>query len=350
MIDPQGTKVDRVLKCDRQIVCCRFSPDRAYLFGAGYDGLLHRWKLDLDQHESFPAHRGWVESMVLQSDGKRIYTADSWGQVHCWPISDGKMAPIWTIAKSHATWLRRLAVSPDGKYVATCGNDNMARVFSAADGKALHELRGHTAHVMSVAFHPGGDTVATGDLFGTVKHWDLRSGKSVRDLQASKLYKKFHQYDQGGVRVMSFDTSGNVLYCGGFEGSNANQAHGVPTVVPIDWQSGKALTAMTPQVDYRGPIVDLVYHPANYIIGAGSSEAGGALWFWKPGQAKASHLVKYQFSLRGLGLHSDGLHLAAAAFGDAGGQAGGNGRRLNDKGEYPDFAGGIIFYTLGPKV
>jgi hypothetical protein len=347
MFDPRAIKVDRVLKYERQLVCCRFTPDRAYLLAAGYDGLLHRWKLDGDQHEAFPAHKGWVETMVLHPDGKRFLTADSWGQVHCWPLTGAKMTPLWTIARAQASWLRRLAVSPDGKYVATCGNDHLARVFDAADGKALHELRGHTSHVMSVAFHPDGHTLATGDLFGTVKQWDLRTDKCVRDLQALRLYKKFHQYDQGGIRVMTFDPPGKVLYCGGFEGSNANQAQGLPTVVPIDWQSGKVLTVMTPQADFKGPIIDLIYHPAGYLIGAGSSEGGGALWFWKPGQEKESHLVKYAFSFRGLGLHGDGVHLAAAAFGDAGGQRGGNGRRLNPKGEYPDFEGSLVLYTFG---
>ena len=45
--------------------------------------------------------------------------------------------------------------------------------------------------------------------------------------------------------------------------------------------------------------------------------------------------------------HSDGTHLAAAAFGDRGGQRGGNGRRLNKKGEYTGFAGNIVLYELG---
>lgn len=349
MIDPQTTKMERVLKHERQFACCRWSADRSHLFAAGYDGQLYRWKQNGDTADAFPAHNGWVENMVLSSDGQRLFTADSWGQVHCWVVSASAMTPHWTIAKAHATWLRRLALSADGKYIATCGNDHVARVYSSADGKPVHELRGHTSNVMSVAFHPAGDALATGDLLGAVKHWDLRTGKCFRELGTPQLFKKFHQYDQGGVRVMTFDPPGKVLYCGGFQGTNANQAQGLPTVVPLDWQSGKAQSLMTPQAEYKGPVIDLAFHPAGYVIGAGSSERGGALWFWKPGEAKDTHAVKYPHSFRGLSLHSDGLHLAAAAFGDSGGQAGGNGRRLNAKGEYPDFAGSIVLYTLGPK-
>jgi len=144
---------------------------------------------------------------------------------------------------------------------------------------------------------------------------------------------------------MTFDTAFRCLYCGGFEGTNANQAQGTPTVIALDWASGKIQTIMTPRNAFTGPILDVVYHPAGYLIGAGSSEAGGVLWFWKPGQAKNQHEVRYENSFRGLDLHRNGARLAAAAFGDRGGQRGGNGRRLTN-GEYVGFEGSIALYTL----
>lgn len=350
MIDPSATKLDRTVPSERQLICCRYSPDRKFLFAAGYDGQLHRWSLADKSHEAFPAHRGWVEGMVLHPDGSQLFTADSWGQIHCWPVADGVLKPKWSVADAHSTWLRRIAISPDGKTLASCGNDCLVRLFSTEDGKPIRELGGHGRHVQSIAFDRNGKTLASGDLRGVVKQWDTTTGKCLRDLDASKLYKKFHQYDQGGVRAMTFDSEFRTLYCAGFEGVNANQAQGVPTVVAFDWSSGKQVVLMRPKADFKGPIVDVVYHPAGYLIGAGSSEGGGALWFWKPGEPEDTHVLKYQFSFRGLALHNDGLSLAAAAFGDAGGQRGGNGRRLDAKGEYPDFQGTIVLYALSDKV
>lgn len=350
MIDPRATKLERTLTCERQLVCCRYSPDRKFLFAAGFDGQLYRWNLGDGTHEAFPAHQGWVESMVLHPDGSRLFTADSWGQIHCWPLAAGPLKPQWSIANAHSTWLRRLAISPDGTTLASCGNDRMVRLHSAVDGKPIRELAGHASHVQSVVFDRESKTLASGDLRGGVKQWDIATGKCLREMDVSGLYKKFHQYDQGGVRVMTFDAKCETLYCAGFEGINANQAQGVPTVVAFDWSSGKQRGLMKPKADFKGPIVDLVFHPAGYVIGAGSSEGGGALWFWKPGESEETHVVKYGYSFRGLGLHSDGLSLAAASFGDAGGQRGGNGRRLNAKGEYLDFQGNIVLYTLSDQV
>ncbi len=343
--EPKNVKEDRLLQHDRQLACCRFSPDGAHLFAAGFDGLLHRWNLEDDTHSAVEAPGGWIESMVLHPDAQRLYTADSWGQVRCWPIASETLTPEWTIDGANASWLRRLAVSPDGERIATCGNDRMVRVFSATDGKPIKEFAGHQYCVQSVTFHNDGHSLASGDQHGIVKHWNLDTGQCERDLDAGKLFKVFHQYEQGGVRSMTFDPDFKTLYCAGFEGENANQAHGKPTVVVLDWESGKEKLTMTPSQDFKGPIVDAMFHPAGYLIGAGSSEAGGVLWFWRPGEAQECHLVKNATSFRGIDIGADGLRLAATAFGDRGGQRGGNGRRLNNDGEYEGFAGHIVLYT-----
>ena len=364
--EPKNLKEAQVLIHDRQLVCCRFSPDGTRLFAAGFDGLLHRWNLDEDhnedkttkdkkpqkdqspqpKHDTFESPGGWIESMVVHPDGDKLFTADSWGQVRCWPIEGEELAPIWSIENANKSWLRSLNVSPDGKLIATCGNDLIVRVTSTDDGKLLKEFKGHEHCIQSLAFHQDGKSLVSGDQHGVVKHWDLETGKCVREFDAGKLFKVFHQYEQGGVRSMTFDPEFKTLYCAGFEGINANQAHGIPTVLAFDWQTGKQTLVMNPSEDFKGPILDIAYHPAGYVIGAGSSEAGGILWFWKPGEANECHMMKNVTSFRSIDLRSDGLGLAATAFGDRGGQRGGNGRRLTKDGEYIGFAGNIVLYAF----
>lgn len=339
----------KTLKHDRQFLRCRFDADAAHLYAAGYDGRLSRWNLADGTAQTIDAHRGWVEGMAVSPDRRELYTADSWGQVRAWrldPQADfAKLTPRWTIERACGSWLRDLAVSPDGRWLATCGNEPVVRVFSAADGKLLHELRGHESPVYSVTFVDD-EHLASGDLLGGVRHWQRADGKLVRTLDAGKLFKPFHQYRQGGVRTMAFAgaESGGTLYCGGFEGTNANQAQGVPTVVAFDWKTGQAQLVMTAADAFNGPVMDLAVHPRGFVIGAGSSEGGGALWFWRPGEAKSVATVKNSTSFRRFDFTADGTRLAAAAFGDQDGQRGGNGRRLNAKGEYPDFGGHIALY------
>lgn len=347
-VSPQALRLEKTLTNPRQMICCRFSGDGAQLFAAGHDGRLYRWKLADGELTSVDAHRGWVEAMLVSSDRQFLYTADSWGQVHAWRATVEPLAPLWTIPKACGTWLRSAALSPDGKLLATCGNEPVVRVFSTVDGKLIHELRGHEQPVFSVAFHPEGKQVASGDLHGLVRDWNLSDGTCARTLEARSLYKDFEHYRQGGVRAMTFAPAGNVLYAGGFQGSNANQAQGAPTVVPLDWATGTALPLMTPSAPFNGPLLDLAVHPAGFLVGTGSSEAGGVIWCWEPGNAKSIHALTYKTSLRRFDFDATGQRLAAAAFGDSGGQRGGNGRRLDDKGQYIGFNGEAVLFTWQP--
>lgn len=347
-LDLPALRLEKTLTHDRQLISCRYSADAERLFAAGFDGRLYRWRLADGQTQSFEAHRGWVEAMLMAPDRQRLYTADSWGRVCCWPLTGETLTPVWSIAKACGSWLRSAALSPDGELLATCGNEPVVRVYSTADGKLLHELRGHKQPVFSVAFHPGGKLLASGDLHGIVREWQISEGRCTRTLEAKPLFTVFEHYRQGGVRAMAFDVSGKTLYCAGFAGTNANQAQGVPTVVPLDWEMKTPRETLSTGEAFNGPILDVVYHPEGFLIAAGSSEAGGRLWFWKPGEVKASHTVKFNTSFRRMDLDSTGTRLAVVGFGDLDGQRGGNGRRLNKNGEYSDFGGTIALYSWQP--
>ena len=49
--------------------------------------------------------------------------------------------------------------------------------------KLLRTLEGHQDVVMSVAFDPQGETLASGSADKTVKLWEARSGKLLRTLE-----------------------------------------------------------------------------------------------------------------------------------------------------------------------
>ena len=75
--------------------------------------------------------------------------------------------------------------------VATGGNDNLVKLWSAADGKPVRTFTGHANRVYSVLFHPDGKRLISGDLMGSVRVWELASGKEVGVFDAKEL----HTYD-----------------------------------------------------------------------------------------------------------------------------------------------------------
>src|SRR5262249_38735131 len=64
--------------------------------------------------------------------------------------------------------------SPDGNHVATVSPDKSGRLWSAATGQLLAELKGHDSSCISLAWSPDGKTVAVGQIDATICLYDSK--------------------------------------------------------------------------------------------------------------------------------------------------------------------------------
>ncbi|MBD2362382.1 NACHT domain-containing protein [Anabaena minutissima FACHB-250] len=70
-----------------------------------------------------------------------------------------------------------VAFSPDGEVLATGEADGRVRLWNANTGKELLTLTGHSSSVNSVAWSGDGGTLASGSGDNTVKLWDVQTGE-----------------------------------------------------------------------------------------------------------------------------------------------------------------------------
>ena len=172
----------------------------------------------------------------------------------------------------------------------------MVRVWSAADGKLIHEFKGHDCHVYNVAFHPDGKSLISADLKCRVLHWDVKTGKQVREVDASLLHTYSIKYtvDVGGVRGMDFNADGSLLACAGAIGEKGIAHSGNARVLLFNWQSGKLQKELKPEKDEVCTAWGVKFHPDGFIVSSGGSRTGGFLWFWTADEDVAFHMLRFK--------------------------------------------------------
>lgn len=318
MADP--TKTHSVLEFNhgKPLTACRFDPSGRFVFYGSEDFRVWRiqWQQDVKQVKAteFHGHDSWCRALGFTPDGATFFSGGYDGKLVWWEATAESPSPVRTI-EAHDGWLRALAVSPDGSLIATAGNDLLVKVWNVADGSQVHSLEGHPRYPYNVAFHPSGKALVSGDLMGNLYHWELPSGKKVRELKAESFskYDNTFKADIGGFRGLEFSADGSVLAGSSIINvTNAFAGVGNPAVVRFDWESGKQTIQHESKAKLRGVAWNCALHDEGFTIAISGGGGGGYLLFWKPDGKQEFHQLKLPNTARDLDLHSDGLHLATA--------------------------------------
>jgi WD40 repeat protein len=314
-VDPTRTRMVQELRHNSPFLGCRFDPSGRFVFAGAQDNTIQRWELDGARKVSLEGHRSWIRGLAFHAADKKLYSADYAGKVIVWPL-DAAAPQAERVIDAHRGFVRALVVSPDGRTLATCGNDNLVKLWNTRDGSLIRRLEGHSWHVYNVAFHPEGRFLVSGDLRGNVKQWDLENGRETRAMDASVLYKYDPTFmaDHGGIRSMAFNRDGSFLACAGItDVTNAFAGIGKPAVVLFNWQTGQRVHLLRPTANFQGTAWGVDWHSTGFLVGAGAGN-GGALWFWRTNAAASFHSMALPNNARDVHIHPDGRRLAIPFF------------------------------------
>lgn len=324
-----------VVTADPQVLAVRFHPSGKLLAAGGFDGRLRRWDLSTEEPQELAAltgHNGWLHAMAFSNDGQRLYTGDSWGKLSAWDLNGSDAQLAWSLDTAHDGWLRDLDISEDGSRLVTCGRDQVVRVWSAIDGAALFESRGHNNDVYSVRFHPQEPLIASGDDRGIVKLWSATDGSVVREFDASVLYLEHRLQDVGGVRYLAFDQKGETLAVGGTIPKNGGTVQGTPSILLFNFESGELTHTLNLGDANHCFVHEIILHQAGFVMAVTSGTPGqGQVIFQRPDDEKPFFVTTKLSNCHSVHLHEATGRIAVVATNRG---SNGNGRRLGDDGEY----------------
>jgi hypothetical protein len=148
--------------------------DGKSLASGAFHGVARLW--DLDSGKEFrqftaPQNASFL-SLALSPDGK-LLAADK----YVWDTASGKERyrfpfPVMGLMNLHA-------FTPDGRALAVASRE-VIQLYEPLTGKLLRQLPGHHQQVVSFSISADGKHLVSGDVDGTVRVWDLATGRERR--------------------------------------------------------------------------------------------------------------------------------------------------------------------------
>jgi WD40 repeat protein len=130
---------------------------------------------------------GRQTALLFLADGKRILVADSvpsqLGRIHEITLEPETMK---TFDTAHLDSIFSMTLSADGKRYATTSADKLIVVRDSRSHEIVKRLEGHTGYVMTAAFSPAGDRLASGGDDEEIKVWNLETGKKVGSFASNR--------------------------------------------------------------------------------------------------------------------------------------------------------------------
>ncbi len=310
LIEMETGKISREIPTGQvEVNGVAFSPDGNELATAGDDGTIRVWNLATGAERlQIAAHPQKSFQLLYTPDGNRIVCCGNDPQIEVFAADSGRK--IQTI-EGHDRTVQSLFLADDRQTFVSASDDKTARVWDVDTGAELSCIRSkdfvwpvildvrrgmlilgtdqggvetwnirerrkvsevkHLDGVVSLALHPQGHLLATGDRGGTIREWQLSAGGEINPDQP-----RAWQAHRGRVHSLVYTGDGSRLISAGGDGR------------VVDWNlraTGLEISAARVAVESANSF-GLIPNTDSLVTSSGF-ERGLTRWNWKTGSHEA---------------------------------------------------------------
>lgn len=223
-------------------------------------------------------------SIVYSPDGNTIATArERDNTVYFWDAATGKSKG--TLERIGRGSIQSFMYSPDGDTFATAGGwtDNVVQLWDAQTGAHIKALTGHTQRVNAIAYSPDGKTIVSGGADGTVRLWDVATGKQKANLPHESWINFLFPWLNPSVNSVAYSPDGKTVAAIGMDGK----------LRLWDTQTTQLKAIL---IGHTGSVNAVVYSPDGKVIATAGDRTDDTVRLWDAvtGETKAV-LTGYTF-------------------------------------------------------
>ena len=162
---------------ERWVESVAFSRDGRILASGAGDGVVILWDVATKENIASLKHRAAVGSVAFSPDESTLAVGLPFGQIKLWDLATETNIATFEGQVSWTTSLSSVSFSLDGRILAAAAGETVS-LWDVEKGNAK-TLYGHNNVGNSMSFSWDGTTLASGSWDGTVKLWDVETGRNI---------------------------------------------------------------------------------------------------------------------------------------------------------------------------
>lgn len=192
------------------------SPDGQTLVSASSDHTMKVWDLvsgTLSHTFQLNEAKGIVHTIAFSPDGQRVATATDYNTLELWNLATRQWVRTLVQGENPEGYWLPMSFSSNGEYLATGDRDYSVKLWNAYNGARIITLQGHQQPILSVAFNPTSNLLASSSLDNTARLWVIPTYRPLYTLTTamSTTHPAPFLPNPGGL---SFSPDGRLLLTG----------------------------------------------------------------------------------------------------------------------------------------